>query len=248
MSTINVAVAQSINSNSCITPEQFMEWAKRDLDSGDRRAAVNALSNVKRAVHAKVDEVLWALRVEYSRDWPGQPGIDDKLKALKRIKVPTSAIVKVLTERRNWLEHRYRPPRLDDVRSDVEAANLWLEKSALYPRSRIVIGGLPTTLFSTIHSSKRQKEGVQVESAPPVRVVFFWDARRQVVEMQPDGSVVETPFSDLGWKELIDAQRPFILDSGHVVPRRLATRIFRAYEKWVSEGKARAIKLSTPFT
>ena len=246
MSAINVAVARSISSNSCITPEQFMEWAKRDLDGGDKRAAVNALSNVKRAVHAKVDEVLWALRVGYSRDWPDQPGIDDKLKALRRIKVPTSAIVKVLTERRNWLEHRYTPPRLDDVRSDVEAADLWLERSASYPRSRIVIGNLPTTFFGTIHSSKRQKEGVRIEFTTPVRVTFFWDARRQVVEIQPDGSVVETPFANLGWKELIDAQRSFVLSGGHVVPGRLATRIFRAYEKWVREGKARAIKLSTP--
>lgn len=248
MTTTNVAVGPPRGSDSCIPPSQFMEWAQRDLDGGDRRAAVNALSNAKRAVHAKIDEVLWALRVEHSRDWPDQPRIEDKLKALRRIKIPTSAIVKVLTERRNWLEHQYVPPRLNNVRSDVEAAELWLEKSDLYPRSRIVIGGLPTTFFGTSHSSKRQKEGVEVAFAAPVQVVFFWDARRRIVKIQPDGSVVETRFIVLGWKELIDAQRPFILGGGHAVPRLLAIRIFRAYEKWVRQGKPRSIKLSTPLT
>lgn len=250
MSAVNVAVGGLWKGNRFrITPEQFMEWAVRDIEGGDRRAAVNALSNAKRAVHARIDEVLWALRIACANDWPEQPRIEDKLRALKRIRIPTSALVKVLTERRNRLEHDYIPPTLDEVRSQVEAAELWLEKSIAYPRSRIVLGGLPTTLFGTHHSTKAQKEGVHVEFGAPARVVFFWDARSRIVNMESDGSVVEVPFGHFGWKTLIDAQRPFILDSStHIVPRRLATRIFRAYERWVRQGRPRLSRIYTPLT
>jgi len=117
---------------SLISPDDFITWAKKDIKGGDRRSIANALTNTKRAIHARIDEILYALRVQYANDWPPSPKTSEKLKVLKRLSIPVTSIVEVLTKRRNDLEHSYFLPSLEQVRADVETADLWLEKSKSY--------------------------------------------------------------------------------------------------------------------
>ena len=73
MSLLNLVVDPPPSFQRHINVAQFLAWAKQDIKGGSRRDAINALSNVKRALHARIDEVLWALRVQHSADWPDRP-------------------------------------------------------------------------------------------------------------------------------------------------------------------------------
>jgi hypothetical protein len=156
--------------------------------------------------------------------------------------------VKVLTERRNNLEHGYLLPGLDEVRAYVETAALWLEKSGSYLRSTIIIGGLPTKSFMVHHSEKTRRVTVSVDFTIPKQIVFFWDAKRKMLQYKPDGSAVETDYGALEWKELIKFQQPFLsMSNGFTVPSPItATKIFKAYERWVKERKQYAFRVSFP--
>jgi hypothetical protein len=143
MSETNIYVwVQKSSGKARILPSEFLDWAKLDVKAGGRRGIANALTNTKRALHARMDEILYSVRVRYANDWSQRPDTELKLKALKRLNIPITTIVKVLTERRNDLEHGYLLPGLDEVRAYVETAELWLEKSESYLRSTIIIGGL----------------------------------------------------------------------------------------------------------
>ena len=232
----NIGVhAQGPSGKARIHPSEFLDWAKQDIKAGSRRGIANGLTNAKRALHARIDEILYGVRVRFASDWSELPDTDLKLKALKRLDVPITTIVRVLTKRRNNLEHGYILPSLDEVRADVETAELWLEKSESYVRPSVVIGGLPTKDFGVRSSTKARKETVYGVFETPKRIIFFWDAKRKVIELKPDGSTLETDYGTVAWKKLIRLQRPF--ERVWPVPPRLATRVFRAYERWVTERK-----------
>ena len=231
-----------------ITPETFLDWAKQDIRGSSPRSAVNALNNVKRALHARIDEVLWVTRVQYSNDWNSRPRLEDKVKALKRIGISTTATVKILTARRNRLEHDYLAPTLDEVRSDVETCEMWISASERYPRHRVTIGGLPCKNISIWESAKRNRKGVEVEFKSSKGVVlFFSDAKRLLVKIDAQGSRSEKRFDSFNWKQLIDEQKKY-LNKASLVPRPFATRIFQAYEKWVQIGTPSSVKCSKPLS
>lgn len=245
MSLLNLVVDPPPSFQKHIHAEQFLAWAKQDIKGGGIRNAINALSNVKRALHARIDNVLWALRVQHSADWPDRPRVEDKFKVLKRVGISTTAIVKVVTKRRNSVEHKYVAPYLDDVRSDVESSEMWLNESGKYPRNRIVIASLPCTLFSISLSAKTHRKTVKAEFKSPTGVVlFFLDAKQELVKVNADGSTSKHTFDSFNWRSLVDQQKKFLSDTS-LVPRSMVRQIFRSYEGWVNNGTPSSIKRST---
>lgn len=59
-----IYLMQSVNLNGCpltntdVTVEQYLQFAARDLEDASERGAVNALGNIKRALHQTVDTLL----------------------------------------------------------------------------------------------------------------------------------------------------------------------------------------------
>src|SRR5215469_12330703 len=59
-----IYLMESVNLNGCpltntdVTVEQYMQFAARDLEDASERGAVNALGNIKRALHQTVDTLL----------------------------------------------------------------------------------------------------------------------------------------------------------------------------------------------
>ena len=178
-----VAAKEALNKRR-ILPFEFLNWAKLDIKNNDRRGIANAITNTKRALHSRIDEILCKIRIPYSKDWNLKTSTELKLKMLSELNISVNAIVKILTERRNDLEHNYLLPRLDDVQLAVESAELWLEKSALYLPITIGMGKLPITYFSI---TSQKEITISITFSEPQEVVLFSDEEKKTIQLNIDG-------------------------------------------------------------
>lgn len=235
---------------SLLSPNDFQKWACQDIKGGGGRSTANALTNAKRAIHARIDEILYALRIQYASNWPERPATVDKLKAIKRLKIPAIAIVQVLTERRNDLEHTYLLPPRNQVEADVDTAAMWLSESESYLRPSVVLTGLSVKSIGRGASFATKKVTFKATFAEPSKVEFFWDAKKEIVTLSKSGVVSRKKYIDFSWKELIDIQKKAYLseDNDTVVPSiSVATRLYRAYEGWVSGKRGPSFTASVKF-
>jgi hypothetical protein len=232
---------------SLIAPSEFLTWAKKDIQGGDRRAIANALTNTKRALHARIDEILYAVRVRYANDWNRRPDTSLKLEVLKHLKIPFHTIVKVLTGRRNDLEHRYLLPTLDQVRVDVETAELWLDNSKSYLHPSIVLAGLSVKSFGVSSSARSKKNTVSITFDSLKDVKFFCDTKRVVINITSNGNSRESAYKTFKWKDLIKLQYPYLSENGwRTVPSMsIANKIYRAYEQWLGGDRPPSFKVSS---
>jgi hypothetical protein len=96
-----------------ITPEDFLQYAKCDLESDLAHRHVNALSNVKRALDCQLDCVRQALlgEKEISRRrkkaWGSLPR---KVEALQTAGILAPPVLKKINHVRNVLEHEFQRP------------------------------------------------------------------------------------------------------------------------------------------
>jgi len=235
---------------SCVKPDEFLSWAKQDIVGGGRRSIANALTNAKRAVHARIDEIITALRVPYASDWHKNVTTDDKLKVLKRIKVPVTSIAKVITDRRNDLEHSYLVPSLKQVRADVETAGLWLDKSKAYLKPSVVLMGLSVNSIGTSANADTRRNTFSVTFADREQIDFFWEAKRAIVTVSKLGSSSQKKYADFDWKRMVDIQKNAYLSSSNkcTVPSvQVATKLFKAYENWVLGKRGNNFSASSIF-
>lgn len=216
-----------------ITPDEFIKWAKQDIKC-ERRGIANALTNAKRGLHARIDEILYSVRVRYANEWTNSPDTSLKLKVLKHLGIPITTIVRVLTDRRNDLEHSYLLPTLDQVRADVETAELWLEMSKSYLRPSIVLAGLT---FKSLRNpvDRIRKEELLVTFDPAEKVLFFRDSTHTLIILKSDCTRSEKSYKELGWKNLIQYQKPYLSENNKLIVSSLsiATKIYMKYEQWL---------------
>lgn len=249
--SVNVYVWRKLGgSKSLISPDEFLKWAKQDIKGGDRRSIANALSNTKRAIHARIDEILYALRIQYANDWPNSPKTSDKLEAIKKLKIIGTSNVALLTNRRNDLEHRYLLPPLGQVRADVETTQIWLAESKSYLRPSVVLIGLPVTNIGSSSSAKTKKSTFNAKFAEPDKIEFYWDAKREIVTLSESGATSQK-YHCYSWKDLIRNQKqPYLSnDNNIVVPSiSIATRLYKAYEKWVSSERGPSFTATMKFS
>ncbi len=249
---MNVYVWRRLNDGKLlISPNEFLKWAKQDIKGGSKRSIANAITNTKRAIHARMDEILYALRIQYASDWPNSPKTPEKLKAIKHLKMPITSIVKVLTRRRNDLEHRYLLPGLDQVKADVETADLWLNKSKSYLRPSVVLIGLSVNSIGCSSSATTKKHTFKATFDEPDKVDFYWDAKKEIVTLSKTGAISRKNYGDLSWKDLIGIQKgPYLSSDNHqVVPSiSVATKLYKAYEKWISGKRGPSFKASIKFS
>jgi hypothetical protein len=220
-----------------ITPGEFLTWAETDIKGDGRREMANALTNAKRALHARIDEILYSVRVRYANDWPKWPkivGTNLKIEVLKSLNIRITAIVKVLTERRNDLEHAYMLPSRVDVEAAVETARLWLNDTKSYLRPSIVLAGLT---FKPLRNpvDRIRKEELLVTFGPAEKVLFFRDSAHTLIILKSDCTRSEKSYKELGWKNLIQYQKPYLSENNKLIVSSLsiATKIYMKYEQWL---------------
>ena len=116
-----------------ISAKEFLIFAKSDFKDDDDKGLVNALSNAKRAISNRMDELikLSCLQKISSKNRWNIPAKMDKLNAIG-IFVP-GLLQRNITSMRNILEHEYiKPKDSQEVEDVIEIAELFLRSTENY--------------------------------------------------------------------------------------------------------------------
>jgi hypothetical protein len=109
---------------------EFLDYARQDLCEEPERGSVNALRNAKTSLECRLDELLTVYGL-YSTASKKRWTVPDKLKALRGLGVTAPrALQRLVSSKRNVLEHEYRlPGNRDDVEDIVDVVELFLEST-----------------------------------------------------------------------------------------------------------------------
>ena len=106
--------------------KDFLSFAFEDLKNSSHRGIVNTLSNVKRSIDCRIEELLfcYCLQVKSKREhWD----IPKKLEILAEIGILAPKILRRISTLRNRLEHQFEKPHLEKVEDAVDVGELFLE-------------------------------------------------------------------------------------------------------------------------
>ena len=230
-----------------VKPQEFVTWAEKDLAAGDTRGRGNALGNVKKALHSRVDEIIAKTHVRFTNDWdPRRVTTERKLDVIRQLGIQHEAIVDVMTSARNEYEHDYVVPTARVVRAHLHAAQLWLEKSyTAYEFYPIGFAGLP---LRGIGAGAKRPNGSaldRVRFGEPQPVLFFWNSKKQLLTVKRDGVEECRDFKSFDTKEMLQLEAPYIrrmLAGGrrHTALNEASLRdILECYRRWVKDDHIR---------
>jgi len=119
-----------------ISPKDFLRYSKEDLNSGNDRGIINALSNAKRAIDCLIDDILSYYGVDYlniSKSFEPfvnyfefKDDIPYKLKIIQSLNLAPGFIIAKYRNLRNKLEHLYKIPSYDEVKEAIDIAELFI--------------------------------------------------------------------------------------------------------------------------
>lgn len=115
-----------------IKPQEYLEFARLDLNEDSLRGHINALSNAKRALSCRIDEVIAISNLKYFSDkyrW----SLPYKLQVLNTLDVKAPQVLKTyISDRRNVVEHEYVKPASDEIRILLDIVELFIAASQPY--------------------------------------------------------------------------------------------------------------------
>lgn len=117
-----------------ISSQEYLSFAKEDLKDSPPRGPVNALSNAKRALDARIDSVLIAfglLKAAKAKQW----NVPKKLSQIEKLGVVTPHVLTKLNSTRNLIEHEFHKPTLEQVEDFVDVVSLFHEATRIYLHS-----------------------------------------------------------------------------------------------------------------
>ena len=230
------------DNSSKISPKEFLSWAEKDLKSQDKRARGNALSNIKKALHARLDEIIAKTHLRFSHDWNARNfTTDNKLEVIRKIGIKHDAIVNLITVIRNKYEHQYIVPSLDVVRAHQGTCDLWLEKSySVYEFHSIGFVNLP---LIGLGSGMMKANGSVINHTKfdvPTKVIYFWNSKKSLVTILPNGTIEQKYYSAFSCKEMLRFEAPLIRkyfnsSSGSAYNQASLTEIYGRYRKWLGK-------------
>jgi len=111
-------------------PWEFLSYCRQDLNDDSERGRTNALSNAKRAIECRADEIIKILNLKplASRHrW----GLPYKLQVLKTFGMSAPEVLtSYITSRRNILEHEYvKPKTTEEIKHIADITELFLSAS-----------------------------------------------------------------------------------------------------------------------
>jgi len=234
---------QKANAN-IISAKEFLSWAKLDLKGNDKRSIGNALGNIKKSIHRRIDEIIFNTHVPFAKDWNWFCTTDAKIKVLKQVGVEYRAIANLITDIRNRYEHKYELPDLEGIRAYLEVADLWLERSIKrYSFSPARIISLPVKAIKaeigTIEKPAIISEAVFDKIS---KVIFFHDEERQIIFIDNEGNREAKAYSELTIKEILDIEKKYfntIFDSSYQfemiyrIEAKNSYDLFSSYHNWL---------------
>ena len=114
-----------------VSPQEYLAFAEEDLKDPPPRGAVNALSNAKRALDARVDSILIAFclhKAAKSKKW----NVPTKLDKITQLGVITPRVLTKLNQTRNLIEHEFHKPELSQVEDFVDIVTLFHEATRIH--------------------------------------------------------------------------------------------------------------------
>lgn len=140
-----------------VEAREFLSFAREDLGEDSEKGRINALSNAKRAIECRIDELLTLFNF---RSFSSRYGwkLPYKMQVLQTFDVPAPNILRrLITSKRNLLEHEYVRPNQQEVQDIVEIAELFLKATDAHIERGYVV------------SARISADVVWQEDAPEIR-------------------------------------------------------------------------------
>jgi hypothetical protein len=122
-----------------IEANQFKEFAILDSQKDDLHGRVNALSNIKRALECRIDEILFNLCL-YKKKEEEKWNFPKKIQVLTELDIIAPRILTKINRQRNLLEHAYINPSKDDIEDALDVTILFFGYTYRFMKSITEIG------------------------------------------------------------------------------------------------------------
>lgn len=107
-----------------ISAEQYLKFAENDLLDGEsERHLVNALTNAKRALHLRMEDVCHGFGFA---SFGGARSFPRMVEYISRVGVTAPRILNRLNQLRNQVEHEYLIPSRSEVETFIDVASLFV--------------------------------------------------------------------------------------------------------------------------
>jgi hypothetical protein len=104
-----------------VSPQDFLEQAEEDFETGGNASLLNSITNAKRAIRSQIDEALLFLGFD-----PDKMRIQRKMEVLREVGIIAPRILRKVDDARNLLEHEYKAPTIQEVEDALDIASLFV--------------------------------------------------------------------------------------------------------------------------
>lgn len=192
-------------------PDMYLKFAMEDRKSGgDVRGLVNAIGNIKKALHLRIDMLLhqFGLFKHY-----GEKKFTAKLKLIEDLDILPTTMMRKINAQRTFVEHEYTVPAKEEIDEALDVIRLlYLASEEVLERlmSEAVVGlsRHPAHALLRVEPMHGELRFFEIEPMPDVttlgngiEVVSFYP--RPLLKEKPEYTTVDSPFKVL------------TLDSGH---------------------------------
>jgi len=119
------AMYKSSDSPFEIDSHQFLEFSILDSKNDDLHGRVNALSNIKRAIECRIDELVFILCL-YKKKEVENWNFPKKITVLTELDIIAPRILGRINRQRNLLEHEYTNPSKENIEDALDVTILFL--------------------------------------------------------------------------------------------------------------------------
>lgn len=145
-----------------VTPREYLEFARQDIDGTDKRGVVNALSNAKRALGCQLESLLLAFEIPKAKN--SKP-IPDMLDILEQLGVVTTKnLLAKINKYRNEVEHDFNCPPHERVAEFVDIVALFLEATRRYLDDRQCFWEFFDAQYRQVLSIRLESVGLQIKA------------------------------------------------------------------------------------
>lgn len=197
-----------------VNPEDFLEQAELDYESGGNAALLNSITNAKRAIRSQIDEALYYLGFDAKK-----MKIQRKIELLREIGIIAPRILRKVDDSRNLLEHEYITPKIQEVEEALDLANLFVEAmSRGILGSEFVMGNEDEFIEDTVEDFLN-------------RIIFQFDVKNKFFKVSGNRAIPSSqssPVTEYTWlKDNVVIANP---DPMYIHVLRMAIAVEKDYE------------------
>ncbi len=117
----------SLNNPFQVAPQDYLRFARSNLESGAEDSNINALANAKRALDSQLNSILATFLTSFDKDSRWGKNVPKRLEFLQKIGAVTPNILGKINRARNSLEHDFVNPSRSDVEMALDVVTIFVE-------------------------------------------------------------------------------------------------------------------------